>query len=90
MQAVAWYLIPAMIPAICPAALLGAGFFALLGPATSAASAAAAGLGALLANDGSCFASKHFTALHLLQPERNGLRVGRMSGGQDPASEQQD
>ena len=60
-----------MIPAICPAALFGAGFLAaLLGPGTSAAagSAAAAGLGALLASDGSCFASKHFTALHLLQP----------------------
>ena len=81
-QAVALNLIPAMIPAICPAALLAAGFLAaLLGPATSAAAASAAGLGALLANDGSCFASIHLTALHLLQPECNGLRVGRMPGG---------
>lgn len=54
--------IPAMIPAICPAALFAVGFCAaLLGPAASAA----AGLGALLARAGSCFASRHFTALHL-------------------------
>lgn len=56
-----------MMPAICPAALFGAGFgAALLGPAADASEGTAAGLGALLANDGLCFASKHFTALHLL------------------------
>ena len=53
-----------MIPAIWPAALFAAGFSAaLLGPAASAAT----GLGALLAKAGSCFASRHFTALHLGQ-----------------------
>jgi len=57
--------VPAMMPPIWPAALLGAGFWAgLLGPAASV-EGAAAGLGALLANDGSCLASIHLTALHL-------------------------
>ena len=55
------------MPAICPAALFGAGFdAALLGPAAVASDGTAAGFGALLANDGSCFASMHFTALHLM------------------------
>lgn len=57
---------PAMMPAICPAALFDAGVCAGLdGPAALVSEAAAVGLGALLASAGSCFASKHLTALHL-------------------------
>ena len=58
---------PAMIPAIWPAALVGTGFcISLLGPAAApSVDGVAAGLGALRASDGSCLASKHFTALHL-------------------------
>ena len=66
-----------MMPAIWPAALLGAGFWAgLLGPAASV-EGAAAGLGALLANEGSCLASIHFTALHLEPRERCLLHATR-------------
>lgn len=54
-----------MMPAIWPAALLGAAFWAGLLGAAASVEGAAAGLGALLANDGSCLASIHFTALHL-------------------------
>ncbi len=57
--------VPAMMPAIWPAALLGAAFWAGLLGAAASVEGAAAGLGALLANDGSCLASIHFTALHL-------------------------
>lgn len=64
-----------MMPAIWPAALLAAGFWAgLLGPAASV-EGAAAGLGALLANDGSCLASIHFTALHLRTQRRSLLHA---------------
>ena len=60
--------VPAMMPAIWLTALFGAAFGAgLLGPAAapSVEGPAAAGLGALLANEGSCLASRHLTALHL-------------------------
>ena len=59
--------LPAMIPAIWLTALLCAGLAAaLLGSAVApSGEGPAAGLGALLAKDGSCLASRHLTALHL-------------------------